>query len=166
MGLLADVCESQICMTEAIADLCSPSQLRTLLASLIGDGAPARVLFDEHLNFLTKDYILNQGLSAAFATNQLLFDLQRRLEPMGKTLEGVGLPVPEMLDTEAARQRALYDPTVCQQQYEDNYSKVNDEQMKFIQIVKNLLAQQNGGLLFLNGAAGKIQYNASRIYPI
>ena len=85
---------------------------------------------------------------------------------MGKTVEGFELPLPEMLDTEAARQRALYDPTVCQQQYEDNYSKVNDEQMKFIQIVKNLLAQQNGGLLFLNGAAGKTPYNARRIYPI
>ena len=125
LGLLADVCEAQICMTEAVADLCSPYQLRSLLTSLIGDGAPARLLFDERLDFLIKDYALKGGLTVAYATNRLLLDLQQSLEPLGKTLESVGLPFPEVLDNEIARQQAMFDPICCQHQYDENLEKVN-----------------------------------------
>ena len=74
---------------------------------------------------------------------------------MEKSLESVGLPLPDVLDSEAARHKALYDPATCQQQYDDNFKQLNSEQMIFLQTVQKRLAQREGGLLFLNRAAGK-----------
>ena len=112
-GLLADECEAQICMKEAISDLCIPYQLRALLTTFIGDGAPARILYEEHLEFLVKNYNLNQGLSIAAAVNRLLLEIQSSLQSMGKTLEGVGLPLPVFVETEIARQQALFDQQIA-----------------------------------------------------
>ena len=100
-------------MKEAISDLCTSYQLRALLTTLIADGAPARILYEEHLEFLIKDYTLNQEISIAAAVNRLLLEIQSSLESMGKTLEGVGLPLPEFVETEIARQQALFDQQIA-----------------------------------------------------
>ena len=121
-------------------------------------------MYEERLEFLVKDYTLNQGLSIAAAVNRLLLEIQSSLESMGKTLEGVGLPLPEFVETEIARQQALFDPTDCQQLYDNSVQKLNAEQLKFIEAVRTRRTNQEGGLLFLNGAAGKWYIFLSQSY--
>ena len=96
LGLFGNESEAEFCMSEAIADLCSPYQLRTLFVILVSEGAPANILFEQNFVYMAKDMKLKGNLTDDMAKNELLCDIQSRLEACGKTMESVGLPEPQI----------------------------------------------------------------------
>ena len=101
LGLLGHSSEAEFYMNEAIADVCTPYQLRTLFVILVSEGAPANILFEQHYNYMAKDMQLNRNPSDEVAKNELLCELQVRLEACGKTMENLGLPEPVNFTSEA-----------------------------------------------------------------
>ena len=69
LGLLRTESEAEYCMTEAIADLCTPYQLRTLFVILVSEGPPANKLFERHCEYMTKDIKINRNLSDELTKN-------------------------------------------------------------------------------------------------
>ena len=55
MGLLAQHDEYELAFREALDQLCTPAQLRSLLIFLAADGAPVQHLFERHRGQLALD---------------------------------------------------------------------------------------------------------------
>ena len=103
LGLLQNTSEAQICMDDAVADLCSPAVLRYLFVALVAEGAPAKHLYDIHLDFLIQHYTVNKQMSKPMAVNALLLDLQCDFDACGKTMDTLGLPRPIEYITEVQK---------------------------------------------------------------
>ena len=141
-------------MTEAIADLCTPKQLRSLFVILVSEGAAANILFERFSEYMRKDYTLHRKLSDNQALDELLYDLQSALEACGKSMESVGLPSPQGVSPETYRHLQMFDEQKCYTEYLANFHQLNAEQTEFFDTVQKKIDCNEPGLLFLDGPAG------------
>lgn len=107
-GLLTGLDEHLDTLREADKEGFRGAQIRRFFISLIiGQGAPARVIWDELKDLLAEDFLINRqmGHNKDWAYNQALIDIARLLEPHGRTLENINLPPARDDTTEASRER-------------------------------------------------------------
>ena len=133
-------------MEEAVTDLCTPYQLRCLFVILISEGAPAKEIFDTFKDYLKQDYVVNHGMLEPEAMNAVLFDIEQKLEIIGKS--------PEFASSEIGRQRLMYNEAQCWKKFEESQAVFNEEQKDFFAKIHQMLNGVGGEPLFLEGPAG------------
>ena len=119
LGLAETDSEGQQCIEEAIKNLRSPGELRSLFVLLINEGSPAADLLDKNIESLSLDFEVNGGLTQNLATNEALADIAKKLDSLGKTNSDFGLPEPLNKSSELNRMNNQYDKTSCTKSYNE-----------------------------------------------
>ncbi|XP_055350894.1 uncharacterized protein LOC129597400 [Paramacrobiotus metropolitanus] len=154
LGLFNDSTESKLCMEEAIAQFCSPAQLRTLFFLLVTEGAPGPSLYETFKSHMAEDYRLNQKLSEWESEKKLLSDLFAKFDSAGKNMNDFGLTEPFSEKNMVEREIARYNPVQNELEHEHLLSMLNNDQREIYDYVVKMLETNSGGLLYINGAAG------------
>jgi protein-disulfide isomerase-like protein with CxxC motif len=104
--LVTDKNEAETCFREAMPHS-TPNQLRGLFANMMINGFPCICIYDDNYmyNALTLDYHGTSGQKK----NQLLKNIQHRLQSEGKTLDDYGFSAPLADNTELDRELLKYD---------------------------------------------------------
>ena len=155
LGLAETDGEGQQCIEEAIKNLRSPGELRSLFVLLINEGSPAADLLDKNIESLSLDFEVNGGLTQNLATNEALADIAKKLDSLGKTNSDFGLPEPLNKSSELNRMNNQYDKTSCTKSYNEKFATLNGEKQEFVKTVLVKIQNDTGGLIFLNGPAGR-----------
>ena len=155
LNLISRDSEASQCMNEAVTNLRSPGQLRTLFVLLLNEGAAGKPLFEEFEDAMAQDFIFNNHVSLERAKVVSLKDITSKIDALGKLNSDFGLPMSLELSTEVERMREKYDRVSCGVEYAKMEGKLNQEQREFVQCVQLKLNEKNGGAIFLNGQAGR-----------
>lgn len=107
MGIVQHDEEYRICIQEAIL-FNTGRQLRQLFVTLILDGAPAKVLWEQFMSDFTHD--LRMTLSDDDAVTAAFREIDLSLQYHGRTNHIVGLPTVVHLDTEYTRFKGMFKP--------------------------------------------------------
>ena len=165
MHLLEDDTEWMACLTEA-AQTSMPSALRALFVTVLTFCEPSEPLnlFEQHKNSLGDDFKRKrhrQGISEnaieKAALNDVLCDLNNRLQQHGYTTVDFGLPVADY------RQQHQLDLSADQMDpdagttFELHHGHLNTEQAEVFAVVKAKIDQDEGGVVFID-APGKIPF--------
>ncbi len=112
-GLLSDEKEYREAILEANV-FQTGSGLRQLLVCMIICGAPARLLWDEHKDLFSEDF-LDREPDQEEAYNKALCCIDKKLLMHGKSLEDVGLPHAVDNSTEIARELLRWDKATLEE---------------------------------------------------
>lgn len=107
MGIIKHDEEYKICMQEAVL-FHAGKQLRQLFVTLILDGAPARILWEQFLSDLTSDF--RMPMSTLDSQAAALREIDLALQHHDRTNDIVGLPPVVQLNTEYMRFKHMFDP--------------------------------------------------------
>ena len=164
LNLLQDDNEWQQCLSEA-GQTQSAAAIRGLFVSILLFCEPSDPLklYTDHLSQLMEDFTyrrLQQRLSPNAAENaaqnDLLCDLDERLQQHEKTTEDYGLPAADR------SQRNRLDLTVdeldpdAQSTYSERICLLNEDQARAFHVIKEKIDSKSGGLIFIDAPGGNI----------
>ena len=152
-GLLTDIREAERCWKDAIVHS-SPRELRSLFVTMTIEGFPTLPIYNnaEMRNKMIDGPIQNEDM----AVNSLLQDLAIRFNAENKTLEEYGLPSPQSISSELDREKLKYSVASQNQllQQLEEQCPNNTEQQEIFDYVKNLIDNDDEGIVFIQGPAG------------
>ena len=155
LSLVSHENEGEICMREAVANLQSPAQLRSLFVLLITEGSPANILFQEYETVMADDFVKVEGMDIVAAKNASLLEITKKIEAIAKRNSDFGLPNAISTTTEVLRYFQQFNRERRKIEYEATANRLNTEQKEFLSRMEILLRNETGGLIFLNGPAGR-----------
>jgi hypothetical protein len=158
LGILAGQEEGEYALTEAVAALYTPHQLRRLFSDvLINECTNTPLLLWESFHLeLSKDHFI-RCRSQDVANNLALIDIDKCLAEHGKLLTDYGLTMPEDVGTEVQHELECWAPHTAnlRQTVINSLAMFNPEQRDIYDLVVNAAEQGQPLKMFIDGKAGR-----------
>ncbi|XP_021747710.1 ATP-dependent DNA helicase PIF1-like [Chenopodium quinoa] len=136
-----------------------PSSLRRVFVTLLVYCQPTgvRSLWDEFYHYMAEDYLYSTSTNLELVRDSVLYDIDRMLKQLGKSVNDFDLPKINMrLDGNAQVARAIHDELSAPVPPEDVHcaEHLNDDQRSSFDIIIEAIDAENGRIFFIDGPGG------------
>jgi hypothetical protein len=159
LGLFADDNEATYAMSEAVHTLRTPRQLRMLFVHLlVNDCVPLPLdVWSMFQAQLIQDFEIHRNGSVDLAVNDALIAIGSSLEEHGRTLDDFGLPQPTIFSSEVEHELERWGAMSrdLNERASRNERRLNPEQRVIYEDIVNTILNEEQGLWFIDGKAGR-----------
>ncbi|XP_021750714.1 ATP-dependent DNA helicase PIF1-like [Chenopodium quinoa] len=158
LGLMENDASIRDCLHEA-SNSKMLSSLRRLFVTLLVYCQPTgvRSLWDEFYHYMAEDYLYSTSTNPDLVRDSVLYDIDRMLKQLGKSVNDFDLPKINMrLDGNAQVPRAIHDELSAPVPPEDVHcaEHLNDDQRSSFDIIMEAIDAENGRIFFIDGPGG------------